>query len=285
MSLGALGITDLLLARYGIGGILQPNKIWRPLLALALLVVCLFGGYRSMAINLLLTAAILFYLEGLLRSRFLPVIVLGFVLTAAVLVPFASKFPLSVQRSLAFLPIPLDPQAEENAKGSSEWRKEIWMEALPLVPKYLVLGKGYAINIRELDQLGNSRGFGATPAENAAGAAIAGDYHNGPLSVVIPFGILGVVGFVWFLAAGGKAMYRNYKFGDPALQKINRFLLAFYCMKIIMFVTVFGSLYSDFVGFTGLVGLSVALNGGMRSAVAEAPRPVLNKLRLIAVPR
>ena len=104
--------------------------------------------------------------------------------------------------------------------------------------------------------------------DSALGPSMSGDYHNGPLSVIIPFGIFGCIGFIWFLAAGGRTLYRNYKFGDPALVRINRFLLAYYCMKIIMFFTVFGSLYSDFVGFTGVVGLSVALNWGVRSPVA-----------------
>ena len=281
LSTGALGITYLLLTRYGVEGVMRFGKIWRPLLCLVLLFICLFGGYRSMAINLLLTVSILFCLEGLLRSHYLPIVILCFVLGAAVMLPFADKLPMSIQRSLTFLPIHLDPEAEQNAKGSTEWRLEMWREALPLVPKYLILGKGYGMSLSELNKITLPGG-----ASDSGGAALAGDYHNGPLSVIIPFGIFGVIGFIWFLVAGGRVMYRNYKFGDPLLERINRFLLAYYLMKIIMFFTVFGSLYSDFVGFTGLVGLSVALNGGLRVPAAEpTPRPVLNKFKFASAAR
>ena len=47
------------------------------------------------------------------------------------------------------------------------------------------------------------RGFGAL----WEGAAMAGDYHNGPLSVLIPFGIWGLAAFVWLLVAGARFLY------------------------------------------------------------------------------
>jgi hypothetical protein len=30
----------------------------------------------------------------------------------------------------------------------------------------------------------------------------AGDYHNGPLSILIPFGLFGMIAFLWLLGAG-----------------------------------------------------------------------------------
>lgn len=288
LSLGALGITYLMLLRYGVEGVLDLTKVWRPLLCLALLFLSFFGGFRSMAINLLLTVAILFYLEGLLRSRFMPIVALLLVLGATLMLPFANHLPKSMQRTLTFLPIHLSQDVEDDAKGSTEWRTSMWSELVPDVPKYLLLGKGYNINTAELEQVDlvwqhpEYHGM-VTPGE---GAKLAGDYHNGPLSVIIPFGVFGAIGFIWFLVAGGRVLYRNYKFGDPALQRINRFLYAYYLMKVIMFFVIFGSLYSDFVGFTGLVGLSVALNGGLRRpALAPAPSRPVNQLRLEGAPR
>ena len=90
---------------------------------------------------------------------------------------------------------------------------------------------------------------------------MAGDYHNGPLSVVIPFGIYGLVGFIWFVAAAFRFLYRNYRFGDPALRQINIFLLAAFTAKIVFFVFLFGALSYEFYMFTGLIGFSVSLNG------------------------
>jgi len=44
------------------------------------------------------------------------------------------------------------------------------------------------------------------PRERHYGAELAGDYHNGPLSVIIPFGVFGVIAFVWFLLRASKGL-------------------------------------------------------------------------------
>ena len=93
-------------------------------------------------------------------------------------------------------------------------------------------------------------------------AWMAGDYHNGPLSVIMPLGIWGVIGFIWFLVAAIKMLSKNYKLGDPSLLNLNRFLLVVFIAHTIHFFIFFGSLYSDMFFFTGIVGLSVSLNGG-----------------------
>jgi len=90
-----------------------------------------------------------------------------------------------------------------------------------------------------------------------------------------------VIGFVWFLVAGFKALYRNYKFGDPNQAVINRFLFTYFTVKVIMFVFIFGGFYSDLVYFTGAVGFSVALNGGIRSPVVEPiTHPAVSRFKL-----
>ena len=98
---------------------------------------------------------------------------------------------------------------------------------------------------------------------------IAGDYHSGPLSVIIPFGIYGAVAFAWFLWASVRVLYQNYRFGEPGLKTINTFLLAYFVVRIFSFIFIFGSLYSDLVGFCGLIGLSVSLNGVARPPAAQ----------------
>jgi len=49
---------------------------------------------------------------------------------------------------------------------------------------------------------------------------------------------------------------------------------------MIFFFAVFGSLYSDLAMFTGLLGLSVSLNGGIaKRATAAAPEPVASTFK------
>jgi O-antigen ligase len=243
----------------------------------------LLGGFRSRVIDLMLILSIMFYLEGLVRSRLLPILVLSTVLVGAFVLPFADKLPLSVQRSLTFLPLNLDEEAVLSAKASTEWRLEMWSSILPMIPQYLILGKGLGIDAHDFAMMMTGLNKGG---ESAAGSMMAGDYHNGPLSIIIPFGIFGMIGWIWFLVAGFKLLQKNYRYGDPAYERINRFLFAFFIVKIIVFFFIFGSFYSDLAFFTGPIGLSLALNGGIRSTEPEpVVRPTVNRFRLVNADR
>jgi hypothetical protein len=287
--LGGLAVTSIailwtMFARYGLTGALDSRRLWRPALVVLLASTTLFGGFRSKLIEVILDMAVLFYLEGLVRSRLLPVIILSCTLVAAIVLPFANQLPLSVQRSLSVVPFAkIDPEVERNARDSSEWRKQMWANVIPQIPQYLILGKGLSIDSRELEQAQQGLNSGG---DTAAGSALAGDYHNGPLSVIIPFGIPGAIAFIWFLVAGYRALHRNYLYGDPAMLQINRVLFAYFIVQVILFFAVIGSLYSGFINFIAPVGLGIAFNGGVCSRATEpAPAPVFNRFKLVNVAR
>jgi len=261
-----------MLAKHGIRGLLDVRAPWRLPLFIIFSGVGLLGGFRSYLISLVLICFFQFFLEGLHRTRLLPILVVLFAITASVALPFAKELPLTIQRSLAFLPVPIAPSAREDAQISTEWRLQMWKAVLPEVPKYLLLGKGYALTRQDFD-FGRDPGMKAV-AEDQIGAALAGDYHNGPLSVVMPFGIWGAIAFLWFLAAGYYVLHRNYRYGDPGLRAINTFLLAAFLAKVVMFFFVVGGLHGDMQSFAAWLGLSVALNGGVaRPAPKPAPAP------------
>jgi len=250
-----------MLARYGLRGIFNGGKLWRAPVFLLLFAISMFGGFRSTLILFVMTCAMLFFLEGLYNSRFMPVLLSGIALVFVALIPLAEHLPGSMQRTLSVLPfVKVSHEAEESAKASSEWRLQMWKEVLPEIPPHLLLGKGYSIDLVELEKL-------QTPIsgdESEEGAKLAGDYHNGPLSVIIPFGLGGVLGFLWLIGAGIKVLYNNYKYGDPAFQRFNTYFLAAYVTKFVFFLSVFGSFSGDLPVFLGIVGMSVAINGGMR---------------------
>ena len=184
----------LMLCRYGIRELFTWRRPGRLLLFLSFLFVAMLGGFRSTLIMFLLTFWILFYFEGLARSPLLPAFLLVTVLAGAAIVPLADRLPIAIQRSLSFLPLPVDPMVKAVAQASNEWRLEMWKHILPQVPEYLVLGKGYSFTAKDLAMTRLS----STPQSAAEGAELAGDYHNGPLSVIVPFGIPGVIAFLWF---------------------------------------------------------------------------------------
>ncbi len=278
LTFASTAIFCTLLARYGIGGVFdissplkflpcqfkggfEVNKPWRLILFFFTLGLSLVGGFRSALIVFALIFCVQFYYEKLFQTRLFPAFIFAGIVLAAAILPMADKLPLAMQRAISFLPVEIDPVAQSSADASTEWRVTMWKLVLPQVPQYLFLGKGYALNSHEMEILADqiARGQGDTMDM----AWMAGDYHNGPLSVIMPLGIWGVIGFIWFLVAAIRALSQNYRFGDPALLNLNRFLLVFFIARTVHFFFFFGSLYSDLVLFTGIIGLSVSLNGGV----------------------
>jgi hypothetical protein len=269
----ATAVYSYMLARFGIRGLLDLTRPWRLLVFLLALGAGLFGGFRTYVALFGLTFAALFCLERLHRTRYLPIFLGAGLLGSAIILPQADKLPLVAQRALSFLPGRFDSVAVESARTTVGWRLEMWKQLLPEVPKHLFRGKGFALDPTDLYLAAESgRRF---QGEALIGTIVAGDYHNGPLSILIPFGIYGMIAFLWFLIAGVRLLHRNYKFGNPAYRNVNALLLAAFAARAFFFFIFFGSLHSDMPFFTGLLGLSVALNGTDVSALAPAERPAV----------
>lgn len=261
------------LARIGVGGLFDWSKPWRLLILPLILFTAGLGGFRSVVIYMLLTFVILFYLEKLWRTRVALVLVVTALVLGATLAVVADKLPFSVQRTLSFLPLDFDPAIKLDAENSSEWRLDMWREAVKQVPTYLFKGKGYAYTADDLYMSNFSVYSGR--ARNWETALLTGDYHNGPLSLLIPFGIYGLIAFLWLLLAGGRFLYKNYRDGMPELRRINALLFACFLARALFFMTIYGAIASDLAIFTGILGLSIALNVPQRSKVETQPAPDL----------
>lgn len=272
----SFAIFCFMLARYGVRGMLAPGRKHLFAFMCACCVAGLLSGFRSILIIFALTFAIQFWLEGMFRTKWLGIFAASFAAAAVVALPLMTRLPLGIQRTLAFLPIKVDHRAEADAEGSSEWRLQMWRAAIPQIPEYLLLGKGYLFTREDYEYV-TDRAFRQFSVEDR-GAYIAGDYHSGPLSVVMPLGIWGVLAFLWFLWAGGRALWMNYRYGIQALRRINTFLLASFCAKVVIFFIVFGSIYSDMLHFCGLLGLGVALNGGVARPPSRDSLPLLDPM-------
>lgn len=271
---GCIGVFCFLLVRYGIRGLFDWAKPWRLFFLILTVGAAFFAGFRSALMVILLIFAIQFYLEGLLRTRLCFVLASLCVLSFVFLLFGANKLPLSVQRTLSFLPVPVDAEVRADAKGSSEWRYQMWDVVLKDVPKYLVIGKGYGIDPTDMFLTTEAIRMGLL--SNFEEALLAGDYHNGTLSVLIPFGIFGLAAFLWLLWAGFRILLWNYRYGDAKLRRINRTLLAYYLTYCFSFFFIFGALNSQLLIFVGAVGLGVSLNGGVKNKPAAK-----NKLAVV----
>jgi hypothetical protein len=266
----AAAIYGYLFARFGIRGVFDLNRPWRLVMFLVPVAAGLLGGFRSYVLQFALTFIALFFVEGLHRTRFLPIMLSLVLLGGVVVLPQAHKLPLVMQRALCFLPGNFDAVAVQNATVSTGWRLEMWKRVLPEVPQYLFKGKGFAIDPTDLFMAQQ-----ADPrfSQGSGGAVVAGDYHNGPLSILLPFGIYGMIAFLWLVIAGCRVLYRYYRYGNPDYRKVNAFLFAAFAARAFFFFFCFGSISSDLALFTGLLGFGVALNGAEVPLPAQAEQP------------
>jgi len=258
--------------RYGIRGTFE--RYWRLGLMVLFLVGAMLTGFRSAFGLLALFYVCALFLEGLHRTRYFFIIIGCGLIFYLFLALFAQQLPWQIQRSISFLPIRVDPLIKLDAKGSVDWRVDMWKVVLPEVPQYFWEGKGYAIDPGGMF-MSQVNSFTQLGTDSSDWAAFAGDYHNGPLSLIIPFGIWGFSAFVWFIGAAGRFLYKNYKYGDPALQKANCVLFAYFIAKTISFFFLVGGFYGDLVAFTAVVGLAVSLNEDYARAPLREVSPVL----------
>jgi len=148
----------------------------------------------------------------------------------------------------------------------------MWQALLPQIPKHLLLGKGYAITMDDYAAISEGQALHSVDAAQDP-LALSGDYHSGPLSVILPFGIWGVLTFSWFLAASIWVVYRNYRYSPPELKTLNTFIFTLYFINVVDFLFLFGGLADGMSEFSGILGLSVCINRGVRK-IPPKPAPV-----------
>jgi O-Antigen ligase len=271
----ATAFLNAMMAYYGLRGIFLSGKPWRMVVFFIGLMLIFLGGFRS---ALLLTMSIMtlqFFLEGLHRTNLLIVALIFSLACAGATIPLASHLPFTFQRTLAFLPrswVHLSSSARSDAEGSWDWRVQMWQALLPQVPKHLLLGKGYAITMEDWSAITEGSSLQNVDASQNS-LALSGDYHNGPLSVVLPFGIWGVIAVVWFLVASIWVVYRNYRYCPPEFKVLNTFLFTIYVISVIDFLFLFGGLSAGMSNWAGILGMSVCINRGV-CKVPPRPAPV-----------
>jgi len=279
-SFAAPAVFYAMLLRYGLRGVLDFGKPWRIAIFTTAFLAGLLGGFRSSVIMAGILFALMFYFERLFRTRLVLAALIGATLAGTGLITMSRHLPFAIQRSLSFLPIDVDPAARTDAESTTDWRLRMWNVLLPEIPKHFWVGKGFAVDSTELYLLQQALLRGMT--EDIDVSIAGGSYHSGPLTLIIAFGVFGVIAFLWFGGASLRVLRDNYRYGDPELKIINTFLLSYFLMRFGYFLFFYGQFAEDLAVFTGTIGLSVSLNGGIRkpNAVKGEPlsEPVLSEI-------
>ena len=270
LAFACLAFILYLLSRFGINGLVNTWRFWRIIAFFGALVLSLYGGYRSVLILLGLILVFQFYFEGLHRTAALPIYASILLITSVLAITNIQRLPLAFQRSLSFLPVEIDSVAASDAAGTLDWRFQIWATVVKEIPDYLLLGKGYAF--KGVDYQLTFEGVRKGIFNAYEHIFIDGNYHHGLLTIIIPLGIWGIIGFIWFCVIALKTIYRHYKLSPPHLKAVNTLVLSYFAGNLLFFSTMYGQFAMDFATFTGLLGFSLALNRNVeeeREAMAK----------------
>ena len=254
------GVFCYMLARYGIKNIMRIKHLPRLLVFLIAIGLATFGGYRSLLVLFAFIFIFQFYLEGLFSTHLFPLFAVIGALLLGVGILFVNKMPYSVQRTFSFLPITVDPVVREDARASTEWRFGMWSVLWDEIPKYLVVGKGYRIDPAELALFDWARATHRGHFDDYEEVIAVGNYHSGPFSVLLSFGIMGVTAVLWFWRAGLRMLCSNITRGNPELRLINITLFSCFAARVVFFLFIYGELSTDLPIFCGLLGISAILN-------------------------
>jgi hypothetical protein len=247
--------------RWGIKGMLQPAKPWRLGILVFAFGLGMLSGFRSAILIPLVTLIVQFFAEGLHKTKY-AIGLAGFAAACVIfLAAFSQSLPLAAQRAISFLPVRVDPVAAIDAQNSMAWRLEMWHVVIQEVPEHIWFGKGYALDPTDIYMAEESvkRGF----QKDYEMFVKAGDYHSGPLSVLVPFGVVGATLLILFLIAAVRVLYRNFKHGDVAVRNINVTLFSSFVARLIYFTLFFGGVEADLWLFASTVGIGLAVNGGV----------------------
>lgn len=245
----------------------------------------LLSGFRSGLAGVIL----FFLLAGWFRSG-----VSHLVLSTLIVAPLLAilmigqgtlfELPRSAQRTLSFLPGHWDPIAVSDAEGSTEWRMEMWIEALT-TDRYIknkILGDGFGADRRDLEAVVTAESRGIRMHLDAEGQAIMGGFHSGPISTIRVVGFVGlIVYYLLTLVMACKAYVLIVRAKNTSYFPFALFTLVSTVYYPLMFTFVFGAFDSDIGRTIVTLGLMKALGASLerypsnKEASGSAARPAV----------
>jgi hypothetical protein len=246
---------------------------------LALLAIFL-SGFRSV----FLFALVAFILSSVLRKEIKNLWAAGgaLILLVTILISIQGsllQLPLTMQRTLSWLPGNWDEAALADAEGSSRWRFEMWEWAWndDRILRDRVWGQGFGLTIEDMNLISASLLAGQGGASMLGGSdrenfMITGSFHSGPLSTIKYIGVVGLTLYYFLMCYMAVLAWRLC----GRAQGTNAFTLALFVgipliYEPFNFVIVFGALDSNYPQLLFWAGL---LN--MTQRYLESLKPAAN---------
>ena len=237
-----------LFAKFNPLTLLSPLYPFRVLMFMAAVGAIFLSGFRSM----ILFAMVAFLLSSVLRgnAKDLWISGAGAILAVLFLISIQGsvvQLPLTVQRSLSWLPADWNQEAVADAEGSTQWRVEMWGWAWndDRILRDRTWGQGFGLSLDDMNLIATSLMAGQGGGSLLGGSdrenfMITGTFHSGPLSTIKYIGVVGLALYyplmcymallAWRLcirARGTKAFTLALFVGIPIIYEPFNFLVVF----------------------------------------------------------
>lgn len=238
------------------------NVLWLPLILFAFAAAGV-SGFRNVIASVGLTFLVGIIYQGGIRSLLVSAGSGAMVLIIVAVINTTSPLPPNIQRAMSFLPGTWDEEYVESGKDSTEWRVEMWEEAL-LTDNWIhnkLLGDGLGFTRAELayqEELkytgsrAESFGFDA----QRASFLVSGDYHSGPVSAIRTIGYVGLMVMIIFMLMQS---YKAHKLIMKSKGMIWRPLVMIICIPIVWYPIFFLFVYGIFQRDTVIIIMGYGL--------------------------
>jgi hypothetical protein len=219
--------------------------------------MAMLTGYRSLTISLGIIGVAYWMVRPNRQQRFGAGVAWMFAVIGvwALLTVVMPHLPFAAQRSLAFLPgLSVDEAAWTSSTSTTTWRIEMWKILWQdEVPRYLWLGKGFAFRMEDLLGFIHKHGYETM--------ILSRNYHNGPLSMLIDLGVMGLVVGSWLFWRLARFSWRRCftVWNSPTLRALHNILTAMLVSRIVVFYLVVGDMRSTGVEILFLSAMIVGL--------------------------
>ena len=176
------------------------HPVWGALILLSFASAA-FSGFRNEIIGVGLVFLIAIAYRSGFRSIFLAISTLFIGISTLAIINLSFPLPLNMQRSLSFFPGTWDEWVKKDAEDSTQWRVDMWEEALftDYWIKNKILGDGLGMTAAEYNymQLFKIRETGGavntgTLSMQQEFMMVQSNYHSGPVSSVRVAGYVGL---------------------------------------------------------------------------------------------
>jgi len=272
-----------LCAKYNPTTLISPIYPFRALLLGLGMLAIFLSGFRSVILFAMVALLLSAILRGNLKDLWLAgaALLVGLV-TLITVQGSLLQLPLTVQRTLAWLPGDWSEEAKSLGDDSTRWRVEMWQWAWndDRILKDRIWGQGFGLSLDDMSLIAASMMAGQGGASLLGGSdrenfMITGTFHSGPLSTIKYIGVVGLVLYyllmcymavlAWKLckrARGTKALSVALFFGIPIIY------------EPFNFVVVFGALDSGYPQTLFWAGLLKMTENHLNDVLAGRAKPI-----------